>query len=93
MPFRFDFSDGLRKKLDKLAKKDPHRTGLLQKKLAEIVNSDDTAIGHYKNLRYGLSSLKRVHVNSSFVLTFEVDRKRHFIVFMDFDHHDRIYER
>ena len=93
MPFKFDFSDRLRGKLSKLAKKDHRRSHILQKKVAEITGSDDTTIGHYKNLRYGLSNLKRVHVDSSFILTFEVDTKRRTIIFMDFDHHDNIYRR
>jgi len=57
------------------------------------VSSDRVSIGHYKNLRYGLREFKRVHVGKHFVLTFKVDVASNFILFVDFDHHDRIYGR
>ena len=78
-------------KLNKLAKKDRERLKIINKKIKEIINNDSETIKRYKNLRYDLSDLKRVHIDRSFVLTFKVDLKNNFILFVDFDHHDRIY--
>jgi mRNA-degrading endonuclease RelE of RelBE toxin-antitoxin system len=57
--------------------------------MQEILNSG--SIDHYKNLRSPLHHLKRVHIRKSFVLTFGVEKN--VMVFYDFDHHDRIYEK
>lgn len=35
--------------------------------------------------------LKRVHIDTHFVLTFNVNKEKNFILFVDFDHHDNIY--
>lgn len=69
------------------------RYDFLMKKIGQIVSSDEQTIEHYKNLGYNLKHLKRVHVDKSFVLTFEYDKTKKLIVFLDFDHHDNIYPR
>lgn len=93
MPLDFDLSPTLKGIIEKLLKKDPQRADMLHKKMQQIIQSDETTIEHYKNLRYGLKSLKRVHIDKSFVLTFEFDKNKKFILFVDFDHHDAIYKR
>jgi len=89
--FQYRLSEELKIKLNKLAKKDRERLKIINKKIKEIINNDSETIKRYKNLRYDLSDLKRVHIDRSFVLTFKVDLKNNFILFVDFDHHDRIY--
>ena len=89
--FDFDITDGLRVIIYKLSKKDPKRAEILNKKIKEIVSCDHQMIDHYKNLRHNLKHLKRVHIDSSFVLTFTVNKEKNFILFVDFDHHDTIY--
>ena len=76
-----------------LLKKDRRRYEILMKKIEEIVNSDEETIERYKNLRYHLKNEKRVHIDKSFVLTFEYNKTKKFILFTDFDHHDNIYKR
>lgn len=93
MPLAFAFSDELKEKIKKLRGKDSRRLEILYKKADQIINSDESTIDHYKNLRHGLSDRKRVHIDRSFVLTFSYDRKRKFILFIDFDNHDRIYKK
>lgn len=93
LPFEYDLSPELKNIIEKLRKKDPKRTEIIYKKIKQIVNSDEETINHYKNLRNELSDRKRVHIDKSFVLTFSFDRKRKFILFLDFDHHDNIYQR
>ena len=43
------------------------------------------------NIKGSENILKRVHIDKSFVLTFKVDLEHNFILFTDFDHHDRVY--
>ena len=89
--FRYSFSDKLRLIIEKLVRKDKKTAEIIYKKIKEIINNDAETIRRYKNLRHDLSDLKRVHINRSFVLTFKVDIAKNFILFWDFDHHDRIY--
>lgn len=89
--FLYDLSDELRLKISKLAKKDRKRIEIINKKIKEIVNNDSETIKRYKNLRHDLNEYKRVHIDKSFVLTFKVDIASNFILFEDFDHHDKIY--
>ncbi len=89
--FNFDISDELRLKIRKLLKKDKEKAAIINKKIKEIINYDEDGIKRYKNLRYNLKDLQRVHIDKHFVLTFHVDLNRNFILFVDFDHHDNVY--
>ena len=93
MPLDYDFSDKLKGIIEKLGRKDKKRVEIIYKKVKQIINSDEITIEHFKNLGYGLSDRKRVHIDKSFVLTFAYDKKRKFILFLDFDHHDNIYKK
>lgn len=75
----------LRKKLNKLCKKDKSLYEAVMNKIEEIANSD---LNHYKNLRYNLKDYKRVHLGH-FVLIFIVEGNK--LYFENFDHHDNIY--
>ncbi len=85
----FEIKHPLQKILRKLSKKDKAAYEAVIKKIEEIVTAPD--VEHYKNLRYDLKDKKRVHVASSFILVFSHDKKRNFISFLDYDHHDNIY--
>ena len=91
--FNFDLTDNLKLIIKKLVKKDKKRVEIINKKIKEIVNCDNISIQHYKNLRHDLKEFKRVHIDSSFVLVFKVDLYNSFILFVDFDHHDKIYSK
>ncbi|MFH0906515.1 MAG: addiction module toxin RelE [archaeon] len=92
MPFNFDIEKTLKEKLEKLSKKDKSLAIQIKKKIEEIVNSDlETIELHYKNLKYEMSDKKRVHIGKNFVLTFKYFKKESFILFVDFDHRDKIY--
>jgi len=71
----------------KLAKKDPKQLRMIRDKIMDIVIDPH----RYKNLRSPLNHLKRVHIDSSFVLVFSVDEERRTIIIEDYDHHDTIY--
>jgi len=89
--FDFNLSDELKLIIRKLAKKDKKRVEIINKKIKEVVNNNKDSIKHYKNLRHELSDYKRVHIDRSFILVFKVDIFSNFILFVDFDHHDKIY--
>ena len=91
--FDFDLTDELKIKIRKIARKDKKKAKIIDRKIKEVINSDSISIEHYKNLRYDLSKYKRVHIDRSFVLTFKVDIRDNFILFVDFDHHDNIFKR
>ncbi|MFH1663788.1 MAG: addiction module toxin RelE [archaeon] len=93
MPFDYDFTKKLKGIIQKLKRKDPKKTEIIYKKVKQIINSDETTIEHYKNLRHDFKEEKRVHIDKSFVLTFKYDKNKKFILFLDFDHHDNIYAK
>lgn len=87
---KIKFEKQLDKKLRKISKKDRKKSEAIKKKVREIANSAD--IEHYKNLQSPLQHLKRVHIESSFVLVFKYDKSEDKVIFIDFDHHDKIYK-
>ena len=89
--FDFDISDELKFKISKL--KNLKQAEIINKKIKQIINCDENSINHYKNLRFNLKDSKRVHIDKSFVLTFRVNLDKNFILFTDFDHHDKIYKK
>ena len=88
MTFKFKISPGLRRVLDKLARRDRNLAVAVEKKIRYIITCDSITINHFKNLRSSMSRYKRVHVGS-FVLFFEV--KEDIIIFDRLVHHDDAY--
>ncbi len=89
--FEFDFTDQLKSMIRKLQKKYPKRAEMISRKVDEIISKTPQTINSYKNLRYDLKHLKRVHVDRHFVLVFKVEGD--FILFLDFEHHDKVYRK
>ena len=87
--FDFDLTNLLKTKISKISKKDKKKVEIISKKIRQIVSCDHNSIDHYKNLRDDMKDLKRVHKH--FVLTFKVNKNKNFILFVNFDHHDRVY--
>jgi len=82
----------LEKLISKLAKKDKILLIALNNKIKQVCSCDDELIDHYKNLRYGLSEYKRVHIDKSFVLIFKVNKERNTVYFDRLEHHDTAYK-
>ncbi len=93
MSFDFDLSDELKLIIKKLKKKDRVRLIILNKKIKEVINNDSKSIDRYKNLKYGLSEYKRVHIDKSFVLFFKVDKEKNHILFDRLKHHKEAYKK
>ncbi|PIN98619.1 MAG: addiction module toxin RelE [Candidatus Diapherotrites archaeon CG10_big_fil_rev_8_21_14_0_10_31_34] len=90
---KHDFSEKLKTKMKELFRRDKRRYNILLKKIQQISDSDEFSIEHYKNLKHDLKNEKRVHIDKSFVLTFNYTKEKNFILFLDFDHHDNIYKK
>jgi mRNA-degrading endonuclease RelE of RelBE toxin-antitoxin system len=82
----FDFEKKFAKKVFKLKGKETYN---LLNKIIEIISSED--LTRYKNLKYDLKKYKRVHVNDSYVIVFYDDKDKK-VYFIDYEHHDRVYE-
>ena len=80
----------LQKIMLKLFKKDKQTRERIIKKIEEIINSE--SVEHYKNLRHDLKEFKRVQIGEK-VLVFKYDKDKNLILFLDFDHHDKIYKK
>lgn len=81
------FTETFCRRMKKLAKKDNVRHERVMDKIDEIMENPQD----YKHLGNVMAGVSRVHINP-FVLTFEVDENRKAVVFLDFDHHDKIYK-
>ena len=90
MSFQIVISNKLKSFLSKLKKKDKATFVAVEKKILQISYFDVVSIQHFKNLKGGMSLLKRVHIGS-FVLTFRV--KGDTIVFESLTHHKGAYRR
>lgn len=86
--YEYEIHSNLQNIMKKLFKKDPKTRERIIKKINEIINSE--SVEHYKNLRHDLKEFKRVQIGEK-VLVFKFDKKNNLILFVDFDHHDKIY--
>jgi YafQ family addiction module toxin component len=93
LPFNFQLSDELKITIKTIAKKDQKMSEAINKKIKQIISSDDFTIDHYKNCQHELKEYKRVHIMKHFVLLFKVFKEEKFILFDKFDHHDKIYRK
>ncbi len=93
MTFGYELSGRLKDTLRVLSKRNPVLALEVNRKIKQILASDETSIDHYKNLKHGLSDYKRVHVGKSFVLFFKAYRKEKFVFFDRLVHHDDAYRR
>ena len=86
MPYIIQIEATLETKLHKLKKKD---NSLYQRVIHKIIEiSKNPELG--KPLRNVLKSKWRVHIGS-FVLVYTIDKKNETIIFLEFEHHDKVY--
>ena len=89
MQYRFEIKPKLEKKLKKIEKKDPVMFKAVREKIKEIIKKPY----RYKPLRYNLKGSRRVHLEKSFVLVFEIEEAEKMVRFLDLGHHDEIYRK
>ena len=86
--YEYELSTLLDKKLVKIAKKNKVLFAQIDKKIQLVLANPY----HFKPLHGDKKNSRRVHVASSFVLTYDICENRKYIQFLNFDHHDYIYD-
>jgi len=81
------FSPTFLRTVKKLKKKNKQQYDMIVHKTQEICINPH----RYKNLKYPLNNLKRVHVDEHFVLLFSVDEANKTVTLESFKHHDSTY--
>ena len=87
MEYKLQVSEELDKAFSKLAKKNKKQLQIIHKKIDQILENPY----HFKPLRGDMHGARRVHIDTSFVLTYEIDEEKKLIRLLDFDHHDKVY--
>lgn len=85
MPYEFEITETLERKLKKLKNKNKVLPLACRKKILEIIQNPY----HYKHLKY--EDRFRVHIGGSFVLTYRVFEDKKLVLFLDIEHHDNAY--
>lgn len=79
----------LGKMLSKFKKNDRYRYDIIMKKVKEILINPN----RYKNLNAPFNNLKRVHINTVFVLFYSVNEKTQIVTLDSIKHHDYAYKK
>ena len=87
MSYTLQISEELERTFRKLAKKNKKQLLIIDKKVRQIVENPH----HFKPLRGNMHGVRRVHIDSSFVLTYEIDEQNKVVRLLDFAHHDDVY--
>ena len=87
MEYILEISRLLDQKFQKLSKKNRKQLEIINKKTQQILLNPY----HFKPLAGDMKGSRRVHIDTSFVLTYEIIENRRIVRLLDFDHHDKIY--
>jgi len=85
MPYEFEITETLNKKFKRLQRKNKVLLRACRSKIFEVIQNPY----HYKHLKH--EDRFRVHVGGSFVLTFRVFEESKVVLFLDIEHHDKVY--
>jgi YafQ family addiction module toxin component len=86
--YALEVPEHLDKKFLKLAKKDRQQKEAIERKVTEILADPHRG----KPLRGDMKGARRVHIQKSFVLIYEIDEQNQIVRLLDYEHHDRAYE-
>ena len=87
------FDPEFQETLDRLRDKNPTYHDNVIKKIQDIREKLEWNPDHHKNLEKPLQIFKRVHVNTSYVIVFRVNKSQKKLLIVDYDHHDNIYKK
>lgn len=87
MRYTLAISEPLDKVFLKLRKKNRKQLEIIHKKIQQILENPY----HFKPLRGDIHGARRVHIDKSFVLTYEIDENNKVVKLLDYAHHDDIY--
>lgn len=86
-PYSIEVKPDVDKAFAKLSKKNPKQMQIIFRKVDQIAGNPY----HFKPLKGDMAGVRRVHIDKSFVLTYEIDEANKKIIILDYDHHDKIY--
>ena len=89
MGYKLAVSAEVDKKFKKLRKKSKKRLQIINKKVQQILQNPY----HFKPLKGDMKGARRVHIDKSFVLIYDIDEKKKLVKILDYNHHDKIYKR
>lgn len=84
--YDLEIDKDVRKKFEKLAKKDPQQLKDIDKKIEQVRNNPH----QFKPLKHPMEMLRRVHIGS-FVIIYQIDEKRKTVIIWEYEHHDEAY--
>jgi mRNA interferase RelE/StbE/toxin YoeB len=87
MAYGLSIPEQLDKVFSKLVKKNKKQMQIVNKKLRQILENPY----HFKPLRGDMHGARRVHIDKSFVLIYEIDEQNKIVRLLDYDHHSSIY--
>jgi mRNA interferase RelE/StbE/toxin YoeB len=87
MNYSLDISEHVDSIFQKLLKKNKKQMQIINKKVNQILEDPY----HFKRLRGDMHGSRRVHIDKSFVLIYEIDENNKVIRLLDYNHHDKIY--
>ncbi len=86
--YKLNVSKECEKIFFKLARKNPKRLDIIDKKILEIRSNP---FHEYKSLRAPLNGLYRVHIDKQFVMVFRIDHENLTVNIVRYEHHDKAY--
>ena len=81
------FAPLFQKVIGRLKRKDPDLARAIMSHFPKLERNPELG----KTLRHSLRDYRRIHVEGSFVLLYEIQSS--IVVLVDFDRHDRVYEK
>ena len=88
MPYSLIISDEADKKFQKLKNRNKKQLEIIGNKIQQILENPY----HFKPLRGEMHGTRRVHIDKSFVLTYEVIETDKVVRILDYEHHDNVYD-
>ena len=88
MTYNLEIRKKLKKRFEKIKRKDSLQADILKRKIKEIL--ENPKIG--EPLTSNMAGQRSVHIRH-FVLTYEILENEKIVRLLDYDHHDKIYEK
>ncbi|MBI4919633.1 type II toxin-antitoxin system mRNA interferase toxin, RelE/StbE family [archaeon] len=87
MKYHLQVSEYVDDIFQKLSKRNRKQLEIINKKINKILEDPH----HFKPLRGDMKGSRRVHIDKSFVLIYEIDENSKTVNLIDYDHHDKVY--
>jgi len=87
MSYSLEISENADSIFRKLSKKNPRQLNMIDKKVLQIQQDPY----RFKPLKGDMHGARRVHIDKSFVLIYEIIEGEKMVKILDYNHHDKIY--